>query len=222
MTSSEAASASAATTRGVALLALAIAVAGIAQMAFVGGYYADRTSPLGHWSDASALLLGVLTAALVVTVAVTGGRPVPRVGLTLTALAVAGCAVAVKGSLLILTATTDWFAAGVVGGVGWSLAAPWMWRASAVDDARRPFAPASPAHGVVGRVTALVVALGILGLPFALSGADPYVAGVGLDGAAPWPASVALLAGGLGALALWPAWCAWWGVALLRRARRDA
>jgi hypothetical protein len=120
-----------------------------------------------------------------------------------------GAALAVTGSVLVLTRRTGWYLAGLYTMAGYAFIGLWGW---AVNTAavRQPGWPRGLAR--LGQVAGALSAIGLL----SAAGIPGRVDSVS---AAPWWVNVGL-AGGAGWMALYPLWCLWLGRWLATR--RDA
>ncbi len=192
---------------------MALGVAGLAGLALVAGYYAAPDTALGTAADISNAVQAWVAGVLVwVAIAATPrGRTPAR--LVWAGLATAGVAIAVLGSLLIITDSSGWVRAALVHILGWSLVAPWLaaWCRRTPDPM-----PMTPWQRDAGTVVAVLLGAGVLGIRDVLAGTDPDALG-GLPGAGlGWPALLSITVGGLAFQIALPAWATWWGVTLLR------
>lgn len=183
--------------RGISVLVL-LAVVALLLFYVVGG----RFGTINDWLNAAigvvSALLAILIAAAVGGAPGAGARtdPAHAVDLAAAIVAVAGGAVMVYGSYLIISGETGWFRAGVVSAVGAALLGVWLLVLN------RPF-PAPPESFVglsrLGRLAGAVMSLGLLAIPGWVSGVDDWAA-------APWYVQVGMF-GWIGTYVVYPAWC---------------
>lgn len=149
--------------------------------------------PFGALNDAGNAVLGVLAGSLAVACHRAGAQGDTRDALAAGA-AVAGSALTVAGSYLVMSETTGYYLAGLVSGTGFGLVGTWLAHASLRSGP--PGLP--PKLRALGVAAGSVMALGLLGVPGVLDGTDDMEA-----------APAYLVASGLGWLgtyALMPAW----------------
>lgn len=176
----------------------------------------------GWWVSATggAGLLGIVTISLLYTVGGIFGplndlcnaavallsaglawrlrpRPGARLSGWLVGVAGLGAAIAVWGSVLVLTRRTGWYLAGLYTTLGFAFIGLWLWRLSA--------APAAWPRGLArfGQITGAAMALGLLAVP-------GIVAGIDAPATAPWWAHAGYV-GALGWFFLYPLWGLWLG-----------
>ena len=153
--------------------------------------------PWGTLNDAGNAVGAVLSAALAWQL-----RRAAR-GWAVTA-ALAGAAVAVAGSYLVMSGRTGWYLAGLYTSLGYALIGLWLWRISGSAAADWPRGLARWA-----RFTGGLMALGLLAVPGLLAGFD-------VPETAPWWAHAGFL-GGPGWGVLYPLVCLWLARVLLAR-----
>ena len=154
--------------------------------------------PFGSINDAGNGLIGVLSAVLAFLLQRRAGGPVGVV------VAVTGAAVAVWGSLLVMTGTTAFVLAGFVSTIGFGLIGAWL--------AMMAWSPMADdwSNGLrrLARVTSVAMVIGgIAAVPGALMGIDDF----GHVPAWLWLFSLAWL----GIYVLYPTWALWFGRRLI-------
>lgn len=191
---------------------------------------ADRAT--GWWAIATggAGLLGIVTISLFYTVGGLFGplndlcnaalallsaglawrlrpRPGARLSGWLVGVAGLGAAIAVWGSVLVLSRRTGWYLAGLYSALGFAFIGLWLGRLSAV-------AAAWP-RGLArfGRLTGALMALGWLAVP-------GIVRAIDAPATAPWWAHAGYV-GSLGWFLLYPLWCLGLGRVYLRAPRAE-
>ena len=172
------------TTASIAMAAGAVAIA--ADAAF--GVFSSVGEPWGSINDVGNGAFGVLAGWLAWSVR-------RRTGLPAACLGLAGAAVAVAGSWLVLGGQTGWLLAGFVSTAGFSLIGPSVFLTSRSLEAD---GLVSRAIGRLGAAAGLIMSLGITGiLPAAMR----------IDDAATAPGWAWLTFGGwIGAFLLYPVW----------------
>lgn len=193
----------------VARLAMAVGLAAIAADVGLGLLAVDPV--LGRFNDVANASVAVLAAGLVWSLR-------SQVGSAATAAGLAGAAIGVVGSGLILSGTTGWFLAGTVSVVGFGLIGPSIAAISRSDgigldaaggsEEAREAIPRGLAR--LGQLTGWTMAMGVLGVIPAAMAIDDAAA-------APWWAWIPSI-GWLGTYLLLPAWAIWLG----RRMGRDS
>lgn len=156
----------------------------------VGGIF----GPLNDLCNAAMALLSVGLAWRL--------RPGPgaRFGRWLVGVAGLGAAIAVWGSVLVVSRRTGWYLAGLYSTLGFGFIGLWLGQLNT--------AAAAWPRGLArfGRLTGAAMALGLLAVPGIARGIDA-------PATAPWWAHAGYL-GGLGWFVLYPIWCLWLGRAL--------
>jgi hypothetical protein len=163
--------------------------------------------PFGTLNDIGNGALGVLSAALAVTLRPAVTAPNPGVKVLASSTAVLGAAITVVGSVLILWDITGFYLAGLVSGMGFAFIGLWLvafnrWIA---DDVRQRCPRRLP---MVGILAGAIMAIGFINIPGVVWGLDD------MEKAPVW-----ILAGGinwLGTYVLFPIWSIWFSRALAR------
>jgi hypothetical protein len=178
--------------RSLGRLAIAAGIVAIAADASFGVFSAVG-EPFGHINDFGNAAFGILAGWIAWSLRERAGQPWAGVAL-------AGAAVSVVGSWLVLSGTTGWLLAGFVSGVGFALIGPSVVavsRSMAVDD-RWP-----------RRLTGLGIATGIL-MVIGIASLGPVALRYDNPDAVPGWAWIGFV-GWLGAFLLYPVWAIWLG-----------
>ena len=171
-----------------AWVAIALAILTVASVAALIAFYVVG-GPFGSLNDAGNGLIGLLSALLAILLHRRLGSPIGVIA------AVAGAAIAVMGSWLVMTSTTGFVLAGFVSTIGYGLIGVWL---AVVAWSRWADAWAAGLR-LLARVAAVCMVVGgIAAAPSALMGIDDF------GDLAPWMWPFAL--GWLGTYALYPAW----------------
>jgi hypothetical protein len=163
--------------------------------------------PFGTLNDIGNGALGLLSAALAVTLMPAVTAPNPGVKVLASSAAVLGAAITVVGSVLILWDITGFYLAGLVSSMGFAFIGVWLvafnhWIA---DDVRQRCPRRLP---IVGILAGAIMAIGFINIPGVVWGLDD------MEKAPVW-----ILAGGinwLGTYVLFPVWSIWFSRALAR------
>ena len=163
----------------------AVLAAGALALLFIAG------EPFGRANDVLNAAIGVTSAVLAVVVhRSVGGSP------ALVALAMAGAAITVVGSWLVMTGTTGFQLAGFVSAIGFALIGAWLLGSLASGPLGDVLSPAQAAVGMAAGGLMLVGLIGIAGVV------------MGIDSAADTPVWLWLYGiGWLGTYVAYPAWC---------------
>jgi hypothetical protein len=164
-------------------LTAGLAAAALALLFIVGG-------PFGRVNDVLNAAIGVLSAILAIVVyRAIGGSP------TAIGLAVAGAAITVVGSWLVMTGTTGFQLAGFVSAIGFALIGAWL-VASLAGPLGQSLSPGLVRFGFAAAGLMIVGLIGIAGVA------------LGIDSAADTPWWLWLYGiGWLGTYVAYPAWC---------------
>ena len=173
-------------------LATAVGAVAIAADATYAAFVAFG-EPFGSINDVGYAATGILAGAL-------AWRLRSRAGTVPTAAALAGAAVAVAGSGLVLTGTTGWLLAGFVSAVGFGLIGPSVVAANASLSAD---GLVPPRLALLGRVAGSVMTLGLTAVVPVAMRVDDAVTAPGWT----WFTMV----GWFGAVIVYPAWAIWLG-----------
>ena len=188
----------------IARVALAVAFVAVASVVSLAVFFAVG-DPFGTVNDVGNAVLGLLGALLAVRLGRYGPARTGRLRSTVAAgLAVAGAAVTVVGSWLVISGATGFFLAGLVSSVGFALIGLWL-----VELNVRLGSTVWPRRmSRFGIATGVFMAVGFLTLPGIAMGLDDMAAAPGWI----WIGYL----GWLGTYVLYPAWSFWLGRTLLR------
>lgn len=183
-----------------ARLAIALGAVGAGSALSLGTYFAVQ-GPFGILNDMGTASAGLLSAALAWRLR---QRIQERTRGVAMACAMVGGAVAVLGSLLVISGTTGFFLAGLVSSVGFAGIGAWL-----VMLNRSPLAMAGPGRlRQLGLLAGGLMLLGIAALPGIAAGLDDMATAPGWV----WIAQL----GWLGIFVAYPAWALWTGIRALR------
>lgn len=175
-------------------LALAIGVVAAGSAVCLATYFAVQ-GPFGTINDIGNGATGVLSAALAWRLR---GLIPGRAGNVAVGAALAGAAITVAGSALVISETTGFFLAGLVSSVGFAAIGTWLVvlnRSEAVADAW------PPRLRTLGTAAGALMALGFVSAPGILLGLDDMAAAPAWT----WVGSL----GWLGIFVVYPAWAIW-------------
>jgi hypothetical protein len=188
----------AAARREVVPLALAVGSVGIGACASLIVFFAVG-GPFGFINDVGNAVLAVLTGALAVTWLRSTDLPSIWLRVT-TAIAVAGVAFAVVGSVLVIFDITGYFLAGLVSASGFALIGAWIVAVNVSAGATSTI-NLSSGQGTLGVVAGSVMAIGIIDLAGVAMGIDD------MDAAPGWLTAAGIC--WMGTYLLMPVWSIW-------------
>jgi hypothetical protein len=193
-------------TRGMGRLAIAAGVVAAGSAVCLATYFVVG-GPFGTINDVGNAATGLLSAALAWRLR---GQASGRAKDLALVAAIAGAAITVVGSALVVSGATGFFLAGLVSSVGFAGIGTWL---VVINRSGHPV------HAWPGRLRWLgvlgggLMVLGVVALPGVLLGLDD------MDAAPAW-VWIGFL-GWLGIYVVYPAWAIWLGILETRQARRS-
>ena len=188
--------------QGASRLAIAVGIIGAGSAISLGTFFAFG-GPFGTLNDIGNGALGLLSAALAWRLR-DGAREVKRDLATWTA--VAGGAITVVGSYLVISGTTGYFQAGLVSTAGFAGIGAWV-----LSHSRDHITASSRGLRGLGLAAGALMALGALAVPGIVLQLDAMANAPGWI----WLAETAWL----GTYVVYPAWTIWLGTAAMRSRR---
>jgi hypothetical protein len=186
-------------------VALATAGVGLLAILFIILLYTVN-SVFGPLNDICNGLLGILSGVLAAMLYAQYGAQSPFLSLVGLILALAGAAVVVVGSVLVVSGRTGWYRAGFYTMAGFAGIGLWLVGQNLL---------VQPAGGwpqslvIAGLVVGGLMVLGLAAIPGLFSGIDSWET-------SPWYLKyVGMSASSLGWLVLYPLWCLWLGLTFL-------
>jgi hypothetical protein len=190
---------------GIAVIGGAVALISVASLV---AFFAVG-EPFGAINDWTIGVLGVLAGLLAISNGRRDSLTGPRTGVIPIALAVAGAAIVVFGSYLVVSDTTGFLLAGLVESVGFALIGVWLIVLNRSIVGMPHWPRGLPALGILA---GLVMVSGFIVVPGVAAGIDDA-------SSAPFWVWIGFL-GWIGIFFLYPAWSIWFGLgARTQRAR---